>query len=406
MAIFLGRQPILDRRRRTHGYELLYRSHDTGGALVVDQDGATTTVVERSMLEWGLENVVGSGLAFVNMTGELLRSDFYNLLPADRVVLELLEDTRFDAPTVDAVRRAVKAGFRVALDDVVSVDAGGIDAVLGLASVVKIDVMDVGDDDLEGLVGSVRQLAPKARLLAEKVETHGMFDRCRALKFDLFQGYFFARPEVMQRDSRPGGTDAALVFLAKVEDPSVDVDELAAIVAQDPTLVFRLLKLVNSSAIGLVQKVDSVRSAIVLLGRDRVRQLAMLLTLAARTPTNPELVTLATQRARMASSLVADPKLRESAFTTGLLSVIDVAFQAPMEELVDALPLADVVREALVSGTGPLGHTLRVVRAYETADVRALELLRPGGLDDLRLAFGDATTTADRLRQELTRIGV
>jgi EAL and modified HD-GYP domain-containing signal transduction protein len=91
MSVYLGRQPILDGRRRRRGYELLYRSGDVATAFFTDPDDATRSVVERALLEWGLDNLVGRATAYINITAEFLHSGLMSILPADKVVMELLE---------------------------------------------------------------------------------------------------------------------------------------------------------------------------------------------------------------------------------------------------------------------------------------------------------------------------
>lgn len=401
MNVFLGRQPVLTAQRKTYGYELLYRHGDVSSAFFEDPDDATRSVVERAMLEWGLAHLVGAGTAFINVTGEFLSSGLFSVLPADHVVLELLETIEFDPETVDAVRRAAKFGYRIALDDLVSLGTVGLDDVLPMVDIIKVEVLTLEEAHLRDLVDRLRAVAPRVTLLAEKVESVEMYQLCRELGFDLFQGYFFARPEVLQRAARPTSTQGALLLMMAVQKPDITIDELADIAGGDPTLAYRLLTLVNSSSLGLGRVVESVRHAIVLLGIEHVRHLAILLTMSSNARTNPELITLAVTRAHMARGLAKNAQEGNSAFTMGLLSVIDVVFQTPMAELVADLPIADDLRDALLHRSGSLGMLLDVVIAYEQADTLTLEALRPGDGDTIREAFGESTVAATDLRNQL-----
>ena len=146
------------------------------------------------------------------------------MLPPDRIVLELLESIDYTPQVVAAIRRAVDEGYRFALDDVVTSD-GVPDEVIALVELVKIDVLAVDRDHLGGLVERLRRRAPQATLLAEKVEEHADVEHCAALGFELFQGYFFAKPEVLSRVSRPVTSAAALALLVEVQRPDVDIGE-------------------------------------------------------------------------------------------------------------------------------------------------------------------------------------
>ncbi|MGD9701943.1 MAG: EAL and HDOD domain-containing protein [Acidimicrobiia bacterium] len=399
-TVFIGRQPILDRERRTFAYELLYRNGTGNAALIDDADAATRAVVEGALLDWGFNRIVGSQSGFINTSATALEQGLYRALPATRVVLELLEDVQFDETTKDAMRAARSAGYRLALDDLVA--AGQVDdEVLSMVDFLKVDLVAVAPDDLGRLTAHLRDRAPTARLVAEKVEEHCDFQRCLDLGYDLFQGYFFARPEVLERSCRLVHHGAALALMAEAQRPGIEIDQLERSVIRDPTIAFRLLSMVNSSAVGLRQRVASVRHAIVLLGVEPVRQFATLLAMSAGSNTNHELVLLAATRSRLAALLVDDRATRDVAVTTALLSVVDVAFGIPMRELLADLPIDAAVADALIDGSGPMGDLLALIRSCERADVAALELARPGQLEQLHQAFGSATAWADALRVQL-----
>jgi EAL and modified HD-GYP domain-containing signal transduction protein len=399
MSVYLGRQPILDGRRRRRGYELLYRSDNMATAFFTDPDDATRSVVERALLEWGLDNLVGRSPAYINVTAEFLHSGLMSILPPDKVVLELLETVEFDERTLSAVRHGVRRGYRFALDDVVSV--GNLEPVLPYVEVVKVEVLSMPDAESRALVSDLRAIAPHARLLAEKVETLESFEHCSELGFDLFQGYFFARPEIVERQARPIGQHTALMLMTAVQDPHMSFARLAELANTDPTLTYRLLRLVNAISTGLLTRIESVHQAIVLLGMEHVRQLATLLTLAANATNNRELITLAVMRAHMASHLLAGRPEAASAFTAGLLSVIDVVFQTTMNELVEELPIADDVAAALIHGTGLVGEALAIVRAHETGDIRALLASTSFPMAAIHAAAGDAALTAAKLEAQI-----
>ena len=141
--------------------------------------------------------MVGDALAFVNVTANFLNRQQHLLLPSGRVILELVESEAYGPETELAVRAAVEAGFKLALHDLVSTTTPGVAPFLPLVSVVRVDVHHRDDAQITDLVAALRRDAPQAKLLAEKVETIEVFDRCRRLGFDLFQGYFFAKPDVL-----------------------------------------------------------------------------------------------------------------------------------------------------------------------------------------------------------------
>lgn len=402
---FLGRQPIFDRSMRTYGYELLYRNDHRNVAFFSDPDDATRCVLDQALLEWGFDRVVGDRFGFVNVAAGVLNSDLLQVLPKDRTVIELSPDIALDPETVLAITTEQGAGRRFALDGVAVRHLGRLAQIAPLIHVVKIDLPAAAGPAAWALVSRIRIIFPKALLLAHRVEERSHFQLARELGCDLFQGYFFAKPEVLQRSERPTNMTAAMILLAEVNRPEVDIDRIVQVFSTDPTLTYGLLKLVNAGSCTLATPVSSIRQAIVLLGTAQVRRLAILLTMATgRRGVNEELVVLAATRANVAAAVAGDdPALVDAAFTTGMLSVIDVVFQRPMAELLDDLTLVPSIYEALVHGTGPLGTVLSAVFAFERADVDELQRLVPMRMSAIHTAFGEGAAWGESMRFELTR---
>ena len=402
---FLGRQPIFDRSMRTYGYELLYRNDHRNVAFFSDPDDATRCVLDQALLEWGFDRVVGDRFGFINVAAGVLNSDLLQVLPKDRTVIELSPDIALDPETVLAITTEQGAGRRFALDGVAVRHLGRLAQIAPLIHVVKIDLPAAAGPAAWALVSRIRTIFPKALLLAHRVEERSHFQLARELGCDLFQGYFFAEPEVLQRSERPTNMAAAMILLAAVNQPEVDIDRIVQVFSTDPTLTYGLLKLVNAGSSAPATPVSSIRQAIVLLGAAQVRRLAILLTMATgRRGVNEELVVLAATRAKVAAAVAGDdPALVDAAFTTGMLSVIDVVFQRPMAELLDDLTLVPSICDALVHGTGPLGTVLAAVLAFEHADVDELQRLVPTRMNAIRSAFGEGAAWGESMRFELAR---
>lgn len=401
-SVYLGRQPILDRRGRTYAFELLYRDSSDNSAFFADPDDATRRVIEAAMLEWGFDRLIGDRLGFINAAGGLLHTGLLSILPAGRTIVEVLEGVVLDDAMVQVIREAHATGLRFALDDVVDLDREGLTEVAPLIDVVKLDVLGIPPPDLASTVERSRALFPNALLLAEKVEDPAKYAECMELGFDLFQGYFFAKPETLERSGRPNNVSTAILLLAEVTRPDVDIDRIEGLISADPSLAYSILRLVNSSSFGLNSRVQSIRHAIVMVGFVQVRQLAVLLTMAKNSRAiSDEIIVLAAVRAQMAGQLAGTSGLAGGAFTTGLLSVIDTVFATPMDELLTGLPLPTDVRDALLEGSGPLGALMDIVYAFERADMDELESLRPGEADVIREHYAKSVAWAENVRAEL-----
>lgn len=399
-TIYIGRQPVFDRARKAVAYQLLHRGTSDGSADPAPEASARQ-LIEHTLLQWGVDKLLNGKPGYVRVDADFLSDGLHLALPQHQVVLEIRGDVESDGSLFSHALGAKLAGYRIAMCHVPEHPEGSSGDLFKLADVVKVDMAATPTADLERTIASLRISAPFARLMAEGVDELHHYRTAMALGVELFEGFFFAQPEILSRSARTVGSMAAVALLAEVQSPDVSIERLEQLVAVDPTLAFRLLSLVNSSTTGLATKVESVHHALVLLGIERVRQMATLLTMASRSKDNDEIITLAAIRAWMARATVDVPELENGAYTAGLLSVLDVVFHIPMAELIEGLPLAPTVAEALVDGTGPLGNALAAVRAYERADLHALERLRPGELARFLQVYRDAAAAAQELRHHL-----
>ena len=399
--IFIGRQAILDSDRQTFGYELLYRNGPDSAMLSESPDDATRCVMERALLQWGMEKIIGNRFGLINASASLVVSGLHRAMPPEGIIFEICEATPFDGPTYDALVRARADGYHFALDNVTRLSDLVGSRLLPHASIVKIELRNALEEEIPRLIDVARERAPGVLVAAEKVETSADFARCLDFGFDLFQGYFFAQPEVLKRPARPANVATAMALLAEMQRTDIDIDRTVELVGSDPSLTFRLMAIANSSAFGLDRRVDSLRHTIILLGLGQVRRMAGLIALSTAADASEELITLGATRARMISSLVTGGAASSIGFTVGLLSVTDAIYHTPMPELVGELPVSAEIASALVDGEGELGRALDIVRACETGDVARLVELDAGSFEQLRLMYAEAIEWADDLRAQI-----
>lgn len=377
----IGRQPILDRDERITAYELLFRSPGADRANVVDPVAATATVILGALSGFGVAQVLGEHQGFVNVDEKLLFDDALELLPRESIVLELLESIR---PTDAVVQRCVQLRARqwkLALDD--HQHSPEFEPLYPLVDVVKIDLTL---SPVESLGPALEQLRRHPlRLLAEKVETRQQFRRCHALGFHLFQGYFFARPDIMTRRRIDEG-GSTLLNLLRLLMEDADIREIEDAFRGSAGLTYNLLTLVNSVAIGSRERIGSVRQAIAMLGRQQMRrwiQLALFGGAGSRGLDDPLLdaaavrATFMDQLARQHPTLGTSRDAPDEAFMVGILSLLDALYEVAMEDLVRSLHLSERVSAALLRREGPFGDLLRFVERMERLEVgEALDQVR------------------------------
>ena len=299
--IFVGRQPIYDRKIHVVGYELLFRS---GGNMAdafqkIGADGATSTTIINSYLEIGLDKLVGNHYAFINLTEKFLLSDDALPISPKQVVLEVLENITITDDIVKAVERLKLEGFIIALDDYIYNPAHK--PLISLVDIIKIDVLQLDQQQLIEHVYTLKR--HNVKLLAEKVETMDEFAFCHKLGFDYFQGYFLSKPRVIKSTSLASNKLAVLNLLSVLMNPDSQIEEIEEAMAFDVSISYKMLKLINSAIFNLNRTVESIQQAIVILGRKKLRSWASLIALANLDDRPSEMVHLAMTRAKMCEIL-------------------------------------------------------------------------------------------------------
>jgi EAL and modified HD-GYP domain-containing signal transduction protein len=372
--IFIGRQPILDRNGQLFAYELLFRSGSKqNSAEVQDNLAATANVINHAFAELGVAQALGPYKGFINCDASLLLSDILEILPTDKIVLEVLETVDVTPEIVDRCKELKARGFTIALDDFVKYEEK-FHPILDLVEIVKVDLLPLTSDELELTTRTLKRWK-SLMLLAEKVDSREQADFCMELGYGLFQGYYFAKPVIIA-GRKLGHSQLSLVRLLGMMLEDAETPELEGVFKHEPGLTMNLMRLTNSVATGVPTKVTSLRHAIAVLGRRQLQRWLQLLLY-----TNPQsggnvaspLMQLAASRGRLMELLAGKlhpgkRELEDHAFMTGILSLMPTLMSAPLEDILKGISLSTAVSEALLQGSGELGLLLKLAQALEAGD--------------------------------------
>ena len=380
MQIFLGRQPILGREQKLFAYELFFREGliaTDNRAEILDPTHATATVIANAFAELSTNDVLGPYRGFINVDRDILFSDLIEALPQQLIALEILESVK---PTPEVLARCQQLhdlGFMLAADDVIEVNELSR-PLLALADIIKVDIQNMEAGRLRAVVEQLKPFGKK--LLAEKVETAEQLSLCQSLGFDLFQGYFFAKPTLIV-GKKLNPSQLVLIRLLGLVFEDADTSAIEAAFKTEPGLTVNMLRLTNSVACGLSINVTSLRHAITILGRRQLQrwlQLLIFTTPKGGTQGVNPLLQLAATRGRV-MELIAErvvPRNREFAdhsFMVGIMSLMPALLGMQMADILDQLPVAQRVKQALLDYAGQHGLMLRLVEATEQPDPLALE---------------------------------
>ncbi|MTW21671.1 HDOD domain-containing protein [Allochromatium palmeri] len=398
---FLGIQPIFDRKQRILAYELLFRGVSGGfDDDPIGADAATSQVIVNAFTDIGVERLGRDKRLFLNLTTSWLTSDLIQTLPPKRVVLEVLETVQVTPALVEAARQLVDQGFTLALDDFVYTPDW--DPLLEIARIVKFDVLG---DDRAAIAAKVASLPAiyRPHLLAEKIETYEQFQDCIDLGFELFQGYYLARPEVLTGKRPPANRLQSLRLLARLNDEAIGLQEVEHIVSQDVTLSYRLLRFISNAAISQGRPIQTLMQAISLVGLRTVRQWAALLTLGSLEEGNPYSFTRSLTYARFCQ-LVGEHHFnqdKDALFTVGLFSNLDEILLIPLSEALENLPLDPRIKNAILEHEGLLGAVLVKAKRFECSTPPP-DVVVPGLEEEtLALYFLEAFAWARELQSQV-----
>jgi EAL and modified HD-GYP domain-containing signal transduction protein len=397
--LMMAQQPIFKKSKELFGYELLFRGQDSQNANVSDGEAATSQVLVNlcigiTQLETQLRKPF-----FINMTTELMLSDAFFPIAPETMYIEILENQQLTPQFINAIKKWRQAGYRFALDDY-QFDKE-YENLLPWVSIVKIDVLlTPPTNHLE----QIKALKAKGLILvAEKVENQAMFDYCYEMGFDLFQGYFLQKPEIIKGKKINSAAHSAITLVNALQDKDISIDTVTDMVAQNPTLSFQLLRILKSPVSGIPKAVDSIKEAVIFLGLVQLKRWALLITLTSTSVQPKSLFKILLTRARCCQ-LIAEmdnKAMADSAFITGVMSGIDALFAMEKSVILNQISLSSEVMDAILKSEGTLGTYLKQTMNFENQDWQQIQQIKPEQRAKLNRAFLDAMLWADEVLREL-----
>jgi len=403
--VYLARQPILDKDMKVYGYELLFRDREKNYAVIKDSIEATARVIVNLLTYMDIRELLGNKKGFINISPEFIEGDFVDVLPEDKIVLEISEIGRVNKFVIDSIGKVKEKGYQVALDNIQFHEV--LSPLLEVVDYIKIDIKKQSDFELKELIDFLKKYSVK--LIAMKVETEKDFIFSKELGFDYFQGFFFERPTIVKEKKLPS-YKLALLKLLKMAILEKNIDDMAAIIKGYPDLGYKLLRYVNSPFFYLKTKIHSINQALTILGYKNIQIWTILQLFASEggdLKLNP-LLERAVIRGKMMEILVtkitSDIEKIEKAYLTGMLSLIDVALSKPIDKILDELYIDEEIKKAIVHYSGMLGEILCSIVELEkdNIDEARKHLAKVNlGLEDLLSAELEAITFYENFMESL-----
>ena len=368
MYFYAARQPILDVNKNLYAYELLFRDGVDNVFPGIDEDEATSRIIEGSQFNLGIEHLTGNKPAFINFTLDTILKNYPTMVPPASLVVEILETVQPGKKLLESVKELKNQGYVIALDDYEHKPIWR--HFFPYIDLIKIDLRAMSFDEIEQVIADISDF-PDIKLLAEKVETSEEFEKCKQMGFQYFQGYFFSKPEVVKTKTLSPAQMTLAELLYETSTPEIDLPKITQIFERDINLSYKLLRYTNSAAFKRRAEISTIKQALVVLGKYELKKFLSLLFAASVSDEKPiELLNLAMVRARFCENLASLEGSADSsmAFLTGMMSLIDAILDQSIEMVMEQLPLSSDIKDALIHKKGILADYLSLALAYEQGD--------------------------------------
>lgn len=366
MFTYVARQAILNKNKELHAYELLFRDGENNCFPDISPDEATSKILTNSHLDSGFEDISAGRPVFINFHQETLLHRFPTSLDPKKVVIEVVETVKPTAELIQACKKIKALGYTLALDDH-DFDPQW-DPLLPYTDIIKVDVVECNEQILIDNIG--KYVGSKIKLVAEKIESMQDFEKYRDMGFDYFQGYFFAKPEVIKQKNLPTSKLFLIELIRASSAENFDMKKVNAIIERDVSLSYKLLRFINNPLVNKSHEISNLRHALNYMGQVEVKKFISLLALANLGDNKPaELIHLSLIRAKFcdligqAKSLSNNPPM---GFLVGLFSLLDALLDQPMQDIVKKLPIDGDIKAALCGNENELKQFLALIRAFES----------------------------------------
>ncbi len=369
MYFYAARQPILDRNKKLFAYELLFRDSLDNVFPDIDGDEATSKMIEASQFNMGISEFTGSKPAFINFTQDTLAKNYPEMLAPEEVVIEILETVKPGKKLLAQCKELHQKGYTIALDDYVHQSVWA--HFYPFIKIIKVDIKDTSLEDIKQIINAVKDHS-HIQLLAEKVETYEEYNQLLQMGFEYFQGFFFAKPEVVKTKSLSPSQMAMAELLYETSKPELDLNSITSVFERDVSLSYKLLRYANSAIFRRRSEISTIKQALVILGSGELKRFLGLMFAVTANPDKPtELIKLAMTRAKFCELIAHEipSKIDISiAFLTGLLSMIDAILDEDMASVLEKLPLAQEIKDPLLTRKGVMAALIKLVELIEHAE--------------------------------------
>ena len=373
---YIVRYPIKDTANRVIGYEILYHGENT---LYGDMDSASGTKVNEfavadtiySFLTQNSERVKGS-LNFMTFTTTLLMKKVPRLFSTEDLVIQIDDSVLIHPLAMHFVQMYKKEGYRIAVNDFQFIQR--YLTLIDDIDYIKLNFQSMSELSLRNIIDLAARMGK--HVIACGLDTEELYDKAAELGVSEFEGEAVADKMASELYDSSYLQSSFFQLLTAVSKEEPDFAEIERIISMDATLTYALLRLANTVQFATRNRTTTVHQAVMNLGISQLQQWIYLLCASnSKGEVDPffeEFLKLSFMRANFCTALLARtnkvPLSKNDAYLMGMFSTLEYLIDAPMEEILSQIPIAEEVKAALLRWSGPAGALYALILSYESAD--------------------------------------
>ena len=368
MLFYAARQPVFNVDKKIFGYELLFRDGVDNVFPDIDGDKATSEIVEASKFNIEISDFTANKPAFINFTLDTLEKGLPEILDPSEVIVEIVETLKPGKKLLRLCKSLHLKGYKLALDDYEHENIWL--HFFPFVEMIKVDFKKSNAEQIDEII-QICQKYDHIKLLAEKIETYQEYEKAKELGFSYFQGFFFAKPEMIKAKTLSPSQLSMAELLYETSKTEIDLNNITTVFERDISLSYKLLRYANSAIFKRKNEISTIKQALVTLGSGELQRFLGLMFAVTSNDSKPnELIKTAMIRAKFceltANELKGEVDI-SSAFLTGLLSMIDAILDETMDNILEKLPLSQEIKDTLVTKKGVLAGLVALVELIEHA---------------------------------------
>ncbi len=375
--VYLGREPILDRDNSLRAYEILYKDKNQKSNKASRYTSAA--VINTILNKFGTRSLLGERRAFVKVDEKFLMHDLIFSIPNEFFIYSLVDTIEMSEKVVERLEQLHLKGHKIAIDDMAISEELFLKYrnILSLISYVKLKLTDTTATTLE-VIKDLKTYDLK--VVAVNIGTDKEYIAAKELGCDLFQGYFFAEPKILDNLIYEP-SQAAILKLYNLLISDTDMDKLTSAFEDNHEITLQLLQFINSGAFHFRNKISSIRQILTLVGRIPLSQWLMLMIYSKSVSKGSEIspiMSMVKNRTELMEKILkavkpnADKELLSESYFVGVLSLIDTIFCVELEQILKDIQISQVVEDALLKQEGILGEIYLLVQAIETFEIESI----------------------------------